>query len=126
MVEVHCIQAEEKAKMAEEAERQATKYKELMRLVAEYEENLTKMNIDNTLMTYTGWQELPVDVEANPIPQNRCLHQSYALLDIAPVDVAQNKGKDDEEPPPVQESKVTNANNADYVDDNSNQSGYVF
>jgi hypothetical protein len=100
MLEVRRIEAEEKAKMAEAAERQATKYKESMRLVAEYKENLAEMDIDYTLIAHAGRRELPLDAEATPIPQNRRLHQSYALLDIAP-DVAQNGGEDDEEEPPL-------------------------
>jgi hypothetical protein len=54
MIEVHHIEAEKKAQKAEEAEMQAVKHKEVIRLVAEYEEQLTKMNIDCTPIAHAG------------------------------------------------------------------------
>jgi hypothetical protein len=54
MVEAHRIEAEEKSKMVEAAERQVTKYKELMRLVVEYKENLAKIDVDYTPIAHVG------------------------------------------------------------------------
>lgn len=93
MIEVRRIEAEKKAQKAEEAERQAAKRKEAIRLVAEYEEQLTKMNIDYTPIAHAGRRALTAEAEATPIPPNRGLRRSYALLDVTK---AGNGGKDNE------------------------------
>ena len=72
MLEARCIEAEEKARKAEEVERQVIKQRELMRRIAEYEEELQTLNIDDTPVAPAGQLKRPA-VEATPIPQSRHL-----------------------------------------------------
>jgi hypothetical protein len=153
MIEVRRIAAEKKAQKAEEAERQTTKHKKAIRLVADYEEQLMKMNIDNTPIARAGHRALTAEAEATPIPPNRRLRRSYAALDVTQVDEAQSggeddeaqstgengeaqsggedgeaqsRGEDDEEPPFVEESEVTNQHDDDYAEEEDEEDEDMF
>jgi hypothetical protein len=68
MVEARRIEAMEKAKKAEEASRQAAKTDSAMKLIAEYEENLARANIDDTPVARAGQGPPHQSAEATPIP----------------------------------------------------------
>ncbi|KAF8509709.1 hypothetical protein BU17DRAFT_70347 [Hysterangium stoloniferum] len=113
MIEVHCIEAEEKTKKMEEAARQVMKQKELMKLVAEYEEELGSSNLYDTPIAH-GWQlggPLYSSTEATLILQGRGTPKPFM------ADVVQSEGEDNEEPSFVQESEVTNQNDEDYIEE---------
>ena len=117
MVEARRIEAMEKAKKAEEASRQATKLDSMMKLIAEYEEDLGRVNIDDTPVARAAQGPPDQSAEATPIPRSRDLRRTYASLDIMAVpDVAPN-GSKDEEPAFVEESEATNQNDDNYVEE---------
>ena len=118
MVEACHIEVMEKGKRVEMASREAAKLDSAMKIIAKYEENLWRANIDYTPVACAGQGTLHQNavLEATPMPQSRALRRTYPSLDImAAADVALDESKDEDEEPA--ESEATNQNDDNYVKD---------
>ena len=130
MLEARRIDAIKKATKTEEAERQAMEREDSVRRIAQYEEGLGQMNVDDTPIirnlrrTYAlldipgvdsaqnGVNNMPTDMEATPVPKGRGRQRPNT---VEPMEIDFAEGGDEDGIAAPLESEATNQNDDDYV-----------